>query len=169
MSADAGWGMVRGTYSQLACTPSPQLVNRTTFAPNSDYYVALLWRNLIGTEAVNVSGSTSSLFGFAHCARHAAHVGPGSIALVVINLSEQSAPVVADGVGYTGKKAVFALTSSGGMRSHSVLLNGRPLTPSEQGEIPSVWDMAQWTSDVVAPPLSVTMVVVPEAQASVCS
>lgn len=35
-----------------------ELVNRTTFEPNPDYYVALLWQRLMGTRALNVTLGT---------------------------------------------------------------------------------------------------------------
>lgn len=59
------------------------LLNTTTFQPNPDYYSALLWHRLMGTEVLAVTFSgTNKIRAYAHCARDS----PG-ITLLLINLS----------------------------------------------------------------------------------
>lgn len=62
------------------------LLNTTTFAPNPDFYSALLWHQLMGKKVlpIDISGSTN-LRAYAHCAKQRA-----GIALLLINLSNST-------------------------------------------------------------------------------
>ncbi|KAH1126761.1 hypothetical protein AAZX31_06G190100 [Glycine max] len=63
------------------------LLNTTTFAPNPDYYSALLWHRLMGKKVLAVSSDVSSPFlrTYAHCAKDRA-----GVTLLLINLSNQT-------------------------------------------------------------------------------
>ncbi|KAK7411367.1 hypothetical protein VNO78_02800 [Psophocarpus tetragonolobus] len=63
------------------------LLNTTTFAPNPDYYSALLWHRLMGKKVLEVSSDVSSPFlrTYAHCSKDRA-----GVTLLLINLSNQT-------------------------------------------------------------------------------
>ncbi|XP_061358889.1 heparanase-like protein 1 [Gastrolobium bilobum] len=63
------------------------LLNTTTFAPNPDYYSALLWHRLMGRRVLGVSNDISSPFlrTYAHCSKDRE-----GITLLLINLSNQT-------------------------------------------------------------------------------
>lgn len=70
-----------------------ELVNRSTFQPNPDFWAALLWRRLVGTAALSVEVSPqleSNLRAHAFCAATAATASSSSsssVVLVVLNFS----------------------------------------------------------------------------------
>ncbi|KHN36951.1 Heparanase-like protein 1 [Glycine soja] len=63
------------------------LLNTTTFAPNPDYYSAVLWHRLMGKKVLAVSSDVSSPFlrTYAHCTKDRA-----GVTLLLINLSNQT-------------------------------------------------------------------------------
>ncbi|KAL9243260.1 hypothetical protein vseg_017169 [Gypsophila vaccaria] len=66
------------------------LLNTTTFAPNPDYYGALLWNRLMGTKVLHVDiAATRKLRSYAHCTK-----GRAGITVLLINLRNHTSFVV---------------------------------------------------------------------------
>ncbi|KAK9669202.1 hypothetical protein RND81_13G115300 [Saponaria officinalis] len=66
------------------------LLNTTTFAPNPDYYGALLWNRLMGTKVLHVDiVATPKLRAYAHCTK-----GKAGITVLLINFSNHTSFVV---------------------------------------------------------------------------
>jgi heparanase 1 len=97
------------------------LLNTTTFEPNPDYYAAMAWRQLMGTAVLDtcVSGASSDVRGYSHCARGQA----GAVTFLLLNLGNTSASVSLPG---SGGRDEYHFTSSS-LHSQSVFLNGNEL------------------------------------------
>lgn len=66
-----------------------ELVNKSTFKPNPDYYALLLWRRLVGGAVLPTSTSdpAAPVRAYSHCAAPGAAAGNGSTTTVLINFS----------------------------------------------------------------------------------
>ncbi|KAL7619224.1 hypothetical protein Lser_V15G00543 [Lactuca serriola] len=144
------------------------LLSKTTFAPNPDYYSALLWNRLMGTGVLSVERRSVGphLRTYAHCSK-----GKAGITLLLINLSNQTefrlsihnilntnlvTPKVTKVSFFHKLKSTFSwigskstdakltreeyrLTPQGGdIKSKTMLLNGIPLMVTKTGEIPQM-------------------------------
>ncbi|KAL2319978.1 hypothetical protein Fmac_028947 [Flemingia macrophylla] len=114
------------------------LLNTTTFIPNPDYYVALLWHRLMGSKVLLVSHEGSPfLRAYAHCSKK----GPG-VTMLLINMSNSTTfnvslvddmnlyPILKtrSGRGQKTMREEYHLTpKDGNIQSDVVLLNGTPL------------------------------------------
>ncbi|KAF7827997.1 heparanase-like protein 2 [Senna tora] len=126
------------------------LLNTTSFIPNPDYYGALLWHRLMGSNVLSVSHEGSPyLRAYAHCAKQG-----GGVSVILINMSNSTSfnvsinadmnlytDQVSDSVAdETGKKREeYHLTpKDGNVQSDVVLLNGNPLKLTQSLEIPEM-------------------------------
>ncbi|GER37078.1 glucuronidase 3 [Striga asiatica] len=115
------------------------LLDTATFIPNPDYYSALLWHRLMGTQVLMTSyNGTKDLRAYAHCAKQS-----DGLTLLLINLSPDT--II--------KTNVFSLVPNlvreyreeyhlspmdRKLQSRTVLLNGKPLFVGPSGAIPSL-------------------------------
>eukprot|EP00257_Ricinus_communis_P003418 XP_002515478.2 heparanase-like protein 3 [Ricinus communis] len=142
------------------------LLNTNTFVPNPDYYSALLWHRLMGTNALATSFSgTKKMRAYAHCSK-----ATQGITLLLINLDGNTSfevRISTENVGsnvtwtmqdHSNRGEKFARMSRGSvsklyeitrdeyhltakdgdLHSQTVLLNGKILTPDSSGAIPSL-------------------------------
>ncbi|XP_047339177.1 heparanase-like protein 1 [Impatiens glandulifera] len=139
------------------------LLDMNTYAPNPDYFSALLWHRLMGKEVLSVKSIGSPyLRSYAHCSK-----GNGGITLLLINLSKNTNFTIKlenlislsmknmtentrlitrslkSTFSWVGKKTTsnrpdlreeYHLTPKDGyLRSKTMLLNGQPLSLRSQG------------------------------------
>ncbi|KAL2233518.1 UNVERIFIED_CONTAM: Heparanase-like protein 1 [Sesamum indicum] len=120
------------------------LLNTTTFVPNPDYYGALLWHRLMGTNVLSASHNGSPyLRVYSHCSKKTA-----GISLLLINMSNSTTfevSVADDTNSYhqqyrdTNKREEYHLTpEDGNILSDVLLLNGTPLKLTESSDIPAM-------------------------------
>ncbi|XVF43060.1 hypothetical protein PTKIN_Ptkin02bG0010600 [Pterospermum kingtungense] len=132
------------------------LFNTTTFTPNPDYYGALLWHRLMGSNVLSVTQKVNpNLRVYAHCAKK----NPG-ISLLFINLSKDKMSNVtllndqnivrlnlkSRGVvrpnfefrGYQNREEYHLTPLDGDILSDIVLLNDVPLNPTDSLDIPGM-------------------------------
>ncbi|GMG98981.1 hypothetical protein Nepgr_000821 [Nepenthes gracilis] len=142
------------------------LLNTTSFAPNPDYYSALLWHRLMGTQVLSTAASgTKKLRAYAHCSRQS-----DGIALLLLNLDGNATvqvgistesglitsqnerksysskfsgntrrfnlPGIIPGIHGRKRKEYHFTAQDGNLHSQTVLLNGKVLSVSSSGEIP---------------------------------
>lgn len=136
------------------------LLNTTTFTPNPDYYSALLWHRLMGTNVLSTTfDGPKNIRAYAHCARDSE-----GITLLLINLdANTTTQVIVNGkntfiylkhntrgqsvklsrVAHIGKKVSgltreeYHLTAKDGdLHSQIMLLNGEILAVDENSKIP---------------------------------
>ncbi|KAL0327135.1 UNVERIFIED_CONTAM: Heparanase-like protein 2 [Sesamum angustifolium] len=120
------------------------LLNTTTFVPNPDYYGALLWHRLMGTNVLSASHNGSPyLRVYSHCSKKTA-----GISLLLINMSNSTTFEVSigdDTNSYhqqyrdTNKREEYHLTpKDGNILSDVLLLNGIPLKLTASSDIPAM-------------------------------
>ncbi|XP_068637528.1 heparanase-like protein 3 [Aristolochia californica] len=171
------------------------LLNTTTFAPNPDYYSALLWHRLMGREVLSAKFSaTNKTRAYAHCAKDSE-----GLALLLINLDGKNTvhvDVATDSAislrvsnhrhKHSKRKSVRAgrvqksssmgireeyhLTAKdGNIQSQTMLLNGNILAPTQDGEMPSFDPIKVISSEaIVVAPFSIVFSHIPDIDFHVC-
>ncbi|GAU51085.1 hypothetical protein TSUD_241540 [Trifolium subterraneum] len=164
------------------------LLNTTTFIPNPDYYGALLWHRLMGSNVLSVSHEGSPyLRTYAHCSKK----GPG-ITVLIINMSKSTFnfSLVNDmnlyPEDYTTEGSIQTSTSNtmdkqmreeyhltpkdGNIQSDVVLLNGTPLKLTESLDIPELKPvLVSSSSPIKVGPQSIVFVNVKDFKAPACA
>ncbi|XAR69400.1 Beta-glucuronidase [Bertholletia excelsa] len=173
------------------------LLNTTTFAPNPDYYSALLWHRLMGKYVLSTSFSgTKKIRAYSHCSKQSE-----GIALLFINLDGKTKVLVGVSVvnvttggilklkqiHETGRtrfstmsrnsnfrdivREEYHLTAKDGdLHSQTVLLNGEILSVNSSGTIPSLKPKPMNLSEpVTVNPFSVVFVHIPSIHVPACS
>lgn len=171
-----------------------ELVRHETMAPNPDYWVAHLWKELVDTKAVGpiispgredtVELSSWYTFGcceeayedtvliHSFCAK--SDDKDGDVIFIVINISESMGINLNITMGGDRTEYVLRPADAGeeGMRSREVLLNGRPMSIGSSGIIhPGVRErgVSRVRNDLAhVPPISIAFVVVHGANVEEC-
>ncbi|KAL0337519.1 UNVERIFIED_CONTAM: Heparanase-like protein 3 [Sesamum calycinum] len=168
------------------------LLNTTTFAPNPDYYSALLWHRLMGRNVLstNFSGNRT-LRAYAHCAKQSQ-----GVTLLLINIDgnttvhakvdfngsltslrkhrhhrHRSTATPLHNKQVSGKvREEYHLTpTDGNIQSRTVLLNGKALTVDSSGLIPVLEPVRVNSSEPIrVAPYSVVFVHMPNAAVPAC-
>lgn len=139
------------------------LLNTSNFIPNPDYYSALLWHRLMGTNVVSTSFSgTKKIRAYAHCAKQSK-----GITLLLINLDNSTTIQAKIGFNSTwsysyneNTREEYHLTAEdGNLRSQTMLLNGNILAVNSSGYIPSLEPLYVNSSNpIVVAPFSIVFV-----------
>jgi heparanase 1 len=162
-----------------------ELVNKTTFRPNPDYYLLLAWRAVMGAGVLNATSSdpTAPVRAYSHCAKGS----DGGVSTVLINFSLNASFAVSLGwpappaagstvdvyqlspiAGYSGS-ATGAGAATGGVPKDwfRVALNGVELDyRSGSGRVPAMPPQSSLAAAAVTlPPSTVTFVVRKDAGA----
>lgn len=176
------------------------LLDTKTFIPNPDYYSALLWHRLMGKRVLSVDNNGSpTLRAYAHCAKEKAGVSlvlinflNAELRITVqketnnkinVDYETKNNGSLSDGLKkmapWIGLKAPtssirrkeYHLTAKdGNHRSRIMLLNGRTLNLTEDGQIPDLVPSYVYSnSPITVAPLSIAFVVIPSFVAEACS
>ncbi|XP_042991666.1 heparanase-like protein 3 isoform X2 [Carya illinoinensis] len=172
------------------------LLDTSSFAPNPDYYSALLWHRLMGNNVLSTNfRGTKKIRAYAHCSKKMQ-----GITLLLINLdgtttvqvyiSTENDTSISTSTSQESQnpRTKFATMSSGSkigngtreeyhltakdrnLHSQTVLLNGQILTVVSSGAIPSLDPINVNQSDpVTVAPFSVVFVQIPYSNLSACS
>lgn len=125
-----------------------------TFEPRPNYWVALLWRRLMGTTVLDAGPSREGLHLYAHCLRGK----PGGVALLAINNS-RSAP---SALTLNGPGERYTL-SAPDLQSVRIQLNGAPIQLGREDELPVLSAAAVKPGNVELAPATITFLTVPSA------
>ena len=150
-----------------------ELLDRATFRPNSDYYVGLLFKQLMGPTVLRTTVShgmdpSGSLRAWAQCQT------PGIVTLLLINLSNEtlySVPIASLGIsGIAGSSRFDYELSADGLAAQTVKLNGAVLQPGPKGEIPSMSQHARpgKGSAILVQAHTIKFVVIEDTAAEAC-
>ncbi|MGO4212844.1 hypothetical protein AB4Y89_23795 [Terriglobus sp. 2YAB30_2] len=122
------------------------LLNEETLNPRPDYWLALLWKRLMGTTVLDPGPAPdATLRIYAHCMKDA----PGGVSVVALNID---------------KDAEHAITLSAGERytltapellSETMMLNGKSLQ-AEDGTLPTITGERTKAGEQKLPPASIT-------------
>ena len=158
-------GGVRVATRWTLSGPQPYaLVDDVTLTPRPDYWAALLWRRLMGTQvlAPRLSAAPATLRTYSSCT-------PGSrggVTTLALNTDRTAtATVRLAGVGRYGA-GVHKVT--GALGSEQVELNGRPLALSATGALPRLSAARVANGTVTLPPTSYAFITQPYALSRAC-
>ncbi|KAK3029878.1 hypothetical protein RJ639_038675 [Escallonia herrerae] len=173
------------------------LLNTSTFAPNPDYYSALLWHRLMGRNVLSTSFlGTKKIRAYAHCSKTSQ-----GIVLLLINLDgnttihvgltldnattnqksrlQQTHQTRGSNFARMSRQSKFAqitreeyhLTAKyGDLHSQIMLLNGKILSVSSSGTIPALEPLTVNLSDPIAiAPFSIVFAHIPSIHLPACS
>ncbi|MGB2616353.1 MAG: hypothetical protein WA657_14270 [Candidatus Acidiferrales bacterium] len=136
------------------------LLDENTFAPRPNYWVALLWRHLMGATVLDPHTSPlPNVYVYAHCLQNY----PGGVALLIINADRQQANEITlpfDAERYT--------LSAKQLQDTTVQLNGKTLQLNSNGDVPQLTGEPMRAGRVGFAPASVTFLAIPDANNSSC-
>ena len=171
----AGWSFTSGvSHYTLAGPPGWENEQRDgPPMPHPDYFVALLWRQLVGARVLSASlnASVSVNSSFAAHTFCAAAGAPGAVVLAYMNLAAAPLALALGGALPAAPRVEFVLESpSGNLTADALLLNGAPLTVDARGRLAAqpVPGKAVAAGGIVIPPQSYGFVVLSAAQAQAC-
>ena len=139
-----------------------ELVNKTTRAPNADWYVARLWKDAMGPASFAVRTNDTDVRAYAHCAPG------GGLTVAYINFSGNStAALLVAGPPAGSRRLLRALASADNV---TVSLNGRDLVYAPgSGELPPLEPAADdGRSPLLLPPHTLGFVTFPDASSYDC-
>jgi hypothetical protein len=136
------------------------LLDEKTLAPRPNYWGALLWRQLMGSIALD-SGVPiqTGLHVFAHCQRGT----PGGVTLLVIN-TNRNAPF---SLRLPDASERFTLDSAG-LRDTTVRLNGTTLAMDAGDELPTITGAPATAGNVTFEQATITFLTIPDAANNAC-
>ena len=128
------------------------LLDEEGFEPRPDYWAAVLWQRLMGTEvlATEAGADVEDLAVYAHCTPD----GSGSATHAVVNSSETGTRTVATP---SGGATVYLLTADD-LAGSTIELNGEVLEADDDGTLPDL-DGRSVSGAVELPPASVAFIV----------
>lgn len=137
------------------------LIDEDTLDPRPNYWIALLWKRLMGTVVLDAGPSPApGVDLFAHCLAGT----PGGVALVAVNTEREAAREMS----IDTKWDRYTLTSPGGLLSHEVHLSGTPLALGRDGRVPVLRGESPEGGRLSLPPASITFLAVPGAKNPAC-
>lgn len=177
----AGWSFTSGKSMYTLAGPPGWASSASDGppTPHPDYYVALLWRQLVGPRVLSAAlgaspGVNATTAVHAFCAAPGAGAPPGAGAVVLAFFNSAGAALeLALGPGTPPAPRVeFVLTppAGGGLTSDAALLNGAPLGVDAAGRLPAqpVPGRAVAEGALELPPQSLGFVVLSAAAAPAC-
>ena len=136
------------------------LLDERTLEPRPDYWVALLWKRLMGTRVLDpgVTAPEGTRV-YAQCSNQPG----GGVTMAVLNLGGSQSQAFSAPVG--GER--YALTS-GELESTEVALNGAPLKVGADGSLPQLHGERFAAGKLALAPHSVNFLVFPDAKNTSC-
>jgi len=104
-------------------------ISESTFSVLPDYWVAILFKRLVGTKVLQATSSFTQTLVYAHCGK-----APGSVTLIVINPS--SASVTLNLTGLTSLQRSEYIFTADSLSSYVIKLNSKPLYINSDGSLP---------------------------------
>jgi hypothetical protein len=137
------------------------LLDDKTLAPKPNYWGALLWRKLMGTVVLESNVPIQrGLHVYGHCLRGT----PGGVALLAINNDTTAARTLR--VPTAARR--YTLSSSAGLQSRSVRLNGAELALGANDALPALTGEPSPAGDVTLAPATITFLALPTAGNDAC-
>lgn len=146
-------------FTHAILSGSNGVIDEKTFMPNANYWAALLWRKLVGTQVLNAGEISPGLHVYAHCLRGTR----GGVAVMAINLEPTAARIDA-----SGPAELYALTAPE-LTSRTVLLNEMPLSVGEGNRLPRIVPKALDGKQVALAGHSVNFIAFPKAANRHCT
>ena len=136
------------------------LIDEATLTPRPNYWLAVLWRRLMGTTVLDAGPSPHvNLYVYAQCLRE----HPGGVAMLVINADRAAA----ESLEVPVKSERYTLTAQE-LLSSSVELNGVELKLGDGDALPKMAGKATAKGTVAFAPESITFLAIPGAGNAAC-
>lgn len=136
------------------------LLDEDTLNPRPNYWVALLWNQVMGTRVLDPGiPKTDTVEVFAHCAKGK----KGAVALVAMNMDKTAAHSLS--IPATSER--YTLTAPD-LYSTSLMLNGKPLEALPDGSIPTIKAESVKGGVVGLKPLSISFMTIEGASNEAC-
>jgi hypothetical protein len=146
-------------FTHAILSGSNGVIDEKTFEPNANYWAALMWRKLVGTQVLDAGPIRPGLHVYAHCLRGT----PGGVTLMAINLEPRGATIEAG-----GPAEVYSLTSTE-LQSRTVLLTGKALPVAADDTLPALVPSKQGGGRVTLAGDSVNFIALPQARNPRCT
>jgi len=147
------WSLVGGSFGMINDTTKP-------LSANTDYWIAVLHKQLIGTKVLKATSAFDQSLVYAHCGKQA-----GSVTLIVVNPSTVAVPLTLTGLTSLQRQE-YILTAKT-IATYDIQLNGKTLMTNADGSLPPLTG-ASASGQVVLPPRSSGFLVFPNG-ASICN
>lgn len=168
--------LVGGNYELLRCSAGQTEGTGCDFEPRPDFWVAALWRQLMGPVALNVtlgagSDAPEDLRLHAHCWQ--AGNGTGAVALAFANMNElgQGVELKLDAEWAGELRHEYHLTAAVAeeqLEAQTLRLNGGPVLRASDAGLPPLQPRVSTAGSLYIAPASLGFVVLPEAKAVGC-
>jgi heparanase len=136
------------------------LIDEKTLTPRPNYWAALLWHNTMGTTILAAGASPSpKVHLYAGCMKN----HPGGVTLLALNLDRTTPQIL----GLSEKATRYTLTSPD-LLSHTVQLNGRELSLTAEGGIPTPAGVSAAKGNLTLPAASITFLTLESANNPAC-
>jgi hypothetical protein len=145
-------------FTHALISGSNGVIDEKTFAPNADYWAALLWRKLMGTRVLDAGPNQPGLHLYAHCQRGKS----GGVTVLAINLQD-----ITQTINVAGPADLYTLTAPE-LQSRSVQLNGELLQLAAEDTLPALEPKRLTGNSIMLPPTSISFVAVPERGNKAC-
>ena len=146
-------------FTHAIISGSNGVIDEKTFIPNPDYWAALLWRKLVGTQVLDAGAIRPGLHVYAHCLRGT----PGGVTLMALNLEGSPASIAA-----SGPADVYALTGPE-LLGKTVLLNGKALALGADDTLPAIVPAKMDGRRITLAGHSVNFIALPQARNARCT
>ena len=138
-----------------------ELLDRQTFAPNPDYWLALVWKRAMGARVLGVGSSDARVLGYAHCQR-----GGSGVSFAFVNTAATPAQLSLG--GFTSERWDYVLTAASA-DNRTVALNGAPLVYAGGQLSPLAPAVSNGAAPLVVPPFSVGFATFPKETVAACA
>lgn len=135
------------------------IIDETTFNPNSSYWVAVLWRKLMGHQVLDAGELVPEFDAYAHCMRGT----DGGATLLALNLGEEDVPME-----IPGSVEMYSL-SAPELRSMEIRLNDHPFALNPDNTVKELRPLQSDSGMVSLKGHTVSFIALPEANNPSCA
>eukprot|EP00051_Salpingoeca_urceolata_P001788 m.44110 g.44110 ORF g.44110 m.44110 type:complete len:306 (-) comp11679_c1_seq1:150-1067(-) len=142
------------------------MLRRDTYLPNPDFYLGMLWHDLMGTKVYNVTVSaqgsasqgTNTLRAYAQCSE--------TMTLALINFDKAARYTVSvSGVPSISPRVEYVLSASNNNpEARHISLNGVPIVMEDGGKLPELKGKTVENQPLVLEPFTITFVKLPNVK-----
>lgn len=137
------------------------LVEEETLDPRPSYWAAVLWRRLMGTIVLDAGTSPAP---YAHVFAHCLAGQSGGVALLVVNTDRDASREM----NIATQSERYTMTSSAGLLSNRVQLNGQEVALGKDGRVPELRGAPAPSGQISLPAASITFLRFPDAANAAC-
>lgn len=146
-------------FTHALISGSNGVIDEKTFMPNPNYWAALMWQRLMGTEVLDAGPIEPGVHLYAHCQRGNAD----GVTILAINLRDD-----VETIRVSGPVELYAMTAPE-LQSRLVHLNGKALELGEGDTLPAIAPQRVDGEKIELAPTSISFITLPEAENEACN